>query len=93
MNSTEVARRYHDAWNGRDADALITTSTKDGTFCNPDTYPGGRPEALAAYVRGLGSFPRFSSSSCLMLVKSSRTAGRPSLAGDEDQYQQMGRRQ
>ena len=27
-------------WNGRDADALVAAFAKDGTFCNPDTYPG-----------------------------------------------------
>ena len=60
MNSTEVARRYHEAWNGRDADTLRATFTKDGTFCNPDTYPGVSAEALAAYVKGLwAAFPDF----------------------------------
>ena len=60
MKSTEVARRYHEAWNGRDADALVATFTKDGTFCNPDTYPGVSGEALAAYVKGLwAAFPDF----------------------------------
>jgi nuclear transport factor 2 (NTF2) superfamily protein len=62
MKSTEVARRYHEAWNGRDADALVAAFAKDGTFCNPDTYPGVSAEALAVYVTGLwAAFPRFSS--------------------------------
>ena len=60
MKSTEVSRRYHDAWNGRDANALVAAFTKDGTFCNPDTYPGVTPEALAEYVEGLWTaFPDF----------------------------------
>ena len=60
MKATEVTRRYHDAWNGRDADALVATFTKDGTFCNPDTYPGVSGDALAAYVKGLWTaFPDF----------------------------------
>ena len=72
MTPTEVARRYHDAWNGRDADALVATFTKGGTLCNPDTYPGVSGEAIAAYVKGLwAAFPIFISR-CLMLVKSSR---------------------
>jgi hypothetical protein len=53
MKHAEVFRRYHDVWNGRDADALVAIFTKDGTFCNPDTYPGASGEALAAYVKGL----------------------------------------
>ena len=60
MKATEVTRRYHDAWNSRDADALVAAFTKDGTFCNPDTYPGVGGEALAAYVIGLWTaFPDF----------------------------------
>jgi nuclear transport factor 2 (NTF2) superfamily protein len=46
----EVTRRYHDTWNGRDADAVVGSFTKDGTFCNPETYPGISGEALAAFV-------------------------------------------
>jgi predicted ester cyclase len=53
MKATEVARKYHETWNGRDADALVGAFTKDGTFCNPDTYPGIRGEALAAFVKGV----------------------------------------
>ena len=60
MKSTDVIRRYHDAWNGRDADALVAAFTKDGIFCSPDTYPGVTPEALAEYVKGLWTaFPDF----------------------------------
>jgi hypothetical protein len=40
MKTTEVARRYHETWNGCDADALVASFTKDGTFCNPDTHSG-----------------------------------------------------
>jgi nuclear transport factor 2 (NTF2) superfamily protein len=72
MKHAEVFRRYHDAWNGRDADALVATFTKDGTFCNPDTYPGVSGEALAEYVNGLWTaFPIFIWKH-LMLVRSSR---------------------
>ena len=61
MKATEIARRYHDTWNGRDADALVTAFTKDGTLCNPETYPGISEEALANYVKGLWtSVPDFS---------------------------------
>jgi uncharacterized protein (TIGR02246 family) len=61
MKATEVIKRYADAWNGRDADALVDCFTKDGTFCNPDTYPGVGGEALANYVKGVwAAFPDFS---------------------------------
>jgi predicted ester cyclase len=53
MNAVEVARRYHETWNGRDADALVGSFTKDGIFCNPDTYPGIMGEDLANFVKGV----------------------------------------
>ena len=60
MKATEITRRYHEAWNGRDADALVANFTKGGTFCSPETYPGVSGEALAAYVKGLWTaFPDF----------------------------------
>ena len=61
MKATEITRRYHEAWNDRDADALVAAFTKDGNFCGPDTYPGVSGEALAAHVKGLlDSLPRLS---------------------------------
>ena len=61
MKATEITQRYHDAWSGRDADALVACFTKDGMFCNPDTYPGIGGEALANYVKGIWTaFPDFS---------------------------------
>ena len=60
MKATEITRRYHEAWNDRDADALVAAFTKDGNFCGPDTYPGVSGEALAAHVKGLWTaFPDF----------------------------------
>jgi hypothetical protein len=53
MKEPDITRRYHDTWNGRDADALVGCFTKDGTFCNPDTYPGIGGEELANFVKGL----------------------------------------
>jgi ketosteroid isomerase-like protein len=50
-SAIEVARRYHETWNDRDADALTACFTEDGIFCNPDTYPGINGEALAAHVK------------------------------------------
>jgi hypothetical protein len=61
MKAIEVIKRYADAWNGRDAGVLVDCFTKDGTFCNPDTYPGIGGEALANYVKGVwAAFPDFS---------------------------------
>jgi len=61
MKATEVTRRYNDAWNGRDADALVACFTKDGTYCSPDTYPGIGGGALANFVKGVWTaFPDFS---------------------------------
>jgi predicted ester cyclase len=61
MNTTEVARLYHETWNGRDADAMVSYFTKDGTFCNPDTYPGISREDLANFVKGVWTaLPDFS---------------------------------
>ena len=40
MKATEITRRYHEAWNDRDADALVAAFTKDGNFWGPDPYPG-----------------------------------------------------
>jgi steroid delta-isomerase-like uncharacterized protein len=53
MKATEIARHYHETWNGRDADALVACFTKNGAFCNPDTYPGIGGEDLANFVKGL----------------------------------------
>jgi steroid delta-isomerase-like uncharacterized protein len=61
MKVTEVTQRYHDAWNGRDAEALVAFFAKGGTFINPHTGQGITGEALAKYARGLWTaFPDFS---------------------------------
>jgi steroid delta-isomerase-like uncharacterized protein len=60
MKATEIIQRYVDVWNGRDADALLAVFTKNGTYSNPDTYPGVGGEALAAFVKGIWTaFPDF----------------------------------
>ena len=59
--ATEVARNYHETWNGRDADALVASFAKDGIFSNPDTTPGINGEALANFVKGVWeAIPDFS---------------------------------
>jgi steroid delta-isomerase-like uncharacterized protein len=60
MKATEIIQRYVDVWNGRDADALLAVFTKNGTYSNPDTYPGVGGEALATFVKGIWTaFPDF----------------------------------
>ena len=60
MKPTEVIRGYIDAWNGRDAEALVAAFAKDGKFCNPHTYPGIGGDALAEFVQGVWTaFPDF----------------------------------
>jgi steroid delta-isomerase-like uncharacterized protein len=61
MKATEVARRYHDTWNGRDVDAVVGCFTKDGRYSNPDTYPGIGVEALPNYLEAVwAAVPDFS---------------------------------
>jgi steroid delta-isomerase-like uncharacterized protein len=60
MKPTEAIRSYIDAWNGRDAEALVAAFAEDGKFCNPHTYPGIGGEALAEFVKGVWTaFPDF----------------------------------
>jgi hypothetical protein len=59
--ATEVARNYHETWNGRDADVLVASFAKDGIFSDSDTTPGINGEALANYVKGVWkAIPDFS---------------------------------
>ncbi|MBZ5635185.1 MAG: ester cyclase [Acidobacteriia bacterium] len=61
MNPLEIAQQYFDAWNRRDAAAVLATFAADGTYCDPAS--GGRlgSEALAGYMRGLwAAFPDLS---------------------------------
>ena len=58
MNPVEIAQQYFDAWNRRDADAVLATFGPGGTYCDP--VSGGRLSgaALKGYVSGLWSaFP------------------------------------
>jgi SnoaL-like domain len=47
-------------WNSRDAAALVGAFRKDGTYSNPDTYPGVGGEALATFAKSVWTaFPDF----------------------------------
>ncbi len=61
MTALEVAQQYFDAWNRRDAAAVLATFAAGGTYCDPSS--GGRlsGEALAGYMNGLwAAFPDLS---------------------------------
>jgi predicted ester cyclase len=58
MSSTEIARRYVDAWNARDTARLAATFREGGTYQDPNTGGPLGTEALAAYAAGLfAAFP------------------------------------
>jgi steroid delta-isomerase-like uncharacterized protein len=49
---------YFDAWNRRDADAVLATFAADGTYCDPTSGGRLRGEALTRYMNGLwAAFP------------------------------------
>jgi len=61
MEPIECAQQYFDAWNRRDADAVLATFAPDATYCDPAS--GGRlgGEAFKGYMNGLwAAFPDLS---------------------------------
>jgi steroid delta-isomerase-like uncharacterized protein len=61
MDALETCVQYFDAWNRRDADAVLATFTADGTYCDPASGGRLRGEALKGYMAGLWSaFPDLS---------------------------------
>ena len=61
MEALECAQQYFDAWNRRDADAVLATFTADGTYCDPASGGRLRGEALKGYMNGLwAAFPDLS---------------------------------
>src|ERR1700745_3667475 len=71
MKTTEITRRYHETWNGRDADALVAAFTKDGTFAIPTRIPELAEKLLPILSKDYGQPCRTFLSNCSMLVKSS----------------------
>jgi steroid delta-isomerase-like uncharacterized protein len=62
MNEMEpldkYVQQYFDAWNQRDADAVLATFAADGTYCDPASGGRLRGEALKGYMTGLwAAFP------------------------------------
>jgi len=61
MDALACAQQYFDAWNRRDADAVLTTFAADGTYCDPASGGRLRGEALKGYMNGLwAAFPDLS---------------------------------
>jgi steroid delta-isomerase-like uncharacterized protein len=61
MEALECAQQYFNAWNRRDADAVLATFEQNGTYCDPAS--GGRlhGDALRGYMNGLwAAFPDLS---------------------------------
>ena len=61
MDPLLIARVYFDAWNRRDAAAVLATFTSDGTYSDPTGGRGLRGDALVGYMNGLwAAFPDLS---------------------------------
>jgi len=57
----KCVEQYFDAWNRRDADAVLSTFTAGGTYCDPTSGGRLRGEALKGYMTGLwAAFPDLS---------------------------------
>ncbi len=61
MKPIDVVHAYTDAWNRRDAQALLATFAEEGTYSDPNAGQGLTGEAIAAYVQRLwAAFPDLS---------------------------------
>ena len=60
-NPLEIAQRYFDAWNRRDAAGVMATFAEGGTYADPATPGPLSGPAIGAYVEGLvAAFPDLS---------------------------------
>jgi steroid delta-isomerase-like uncharacterized protein len=61
MNSLELANTYFEAWNRRDADALVAVFGDSGTYCDPTTNGPLAGQSIGDYAKGLwNAFPDLS---------------------------------
>ena len=61
MSVQEAARRYFDAWNARDAEAVLDSLAADGTYADPTTPGPLSGDALGSHIAGLWqAFPDLS---------------------------------
>jgi steroid delta-isomerase-like uncharacterized protein len=51
MNATEVAQRYHNAWNRHDADAIVAAFAEGGTYHNPNMDQPLTGEAIGTFAK------------------------------------------
>ena len=58
MTALQTAQQYFDAWNRRDAAAILATFAEGGMYCDPSTGGRLRGAALGGYLKGLwAAFP------------------------------------
>ena len=58
MNAIEVVKRYSEAWNRHDADAIVALFVEGGTYSNPDAGRGLTGQAIADFAKGVfAAFP------------------------------------
>ena len=60
MTSLGIAKNYLDAWNARDADAIVKTFAAGGTYCDPTTKEITGDEIAANAKRLWSAFPDLS---------------------------------
>ncbi len=53
MNTSEIAQRYFDAWNNRDAAAIVATFAEGGTYSDPATQGPLQGEAIGQYAEAI----------------------------------------
>ena len=53
MNAIEVVKRYFDAWNRHDADAIVAAFAEGGTYHNPDVAQALTGEAIARFANSV----------------------------------------
>ena len=61
MDAIGIAQGYFDAWNRRDAEAIVATFADDGTYSDPNAPDGLTGQAISEYAGGLfAAFPDLS---------------------------------
>ena len=53
MNAVEVVKRYCEAWNRHDADAIVALFVEGGTYTNPVAGQDLTGQAIAAFAKGV----------------------------------------
>ena len=53
MNAIEIAKRYVEAWNRHDADAIVALFVEGGTYSNPVAGQGLTGQAIADFAKGV----------------------------------------